>query len=68
MSNRADALIRQARLQPDKAALYFEGESWTYARLLRDVQAYAAGFANAGMRRGQKLGLMLETSPAFIVL
>ena len=68
MSNRADALIRQARLQPDKAALYFEGESWTYARLLHDAQSYASGFANAGMRRGQKLGLMLETSPTFIVL
>ncbi|MEO9189591.1 MAG: AMP-binding protein [Acetobacteraceae bacterium] len=68
MSNRAEALIHQARSQPDKVALLFEGESWTYARLLHDVRSYAAGLADAGLRRGQKLGLMLDTSPTFILL
>ena len=68
MSNRADALMRQAQRQPGKIALVFEGETWTYARLLRDVRSYAAGLAAAGFRRGQKLGLMLETTPAFILL
>jgi long-chain acyl-CoA synthetase len=68
VSNRAEALVRHARSRSDKVALIFEGERWTYARLLQDVRSYAAGLAEVGLRRGQKLGLMLETSPAFILL
>jgi long-chain acyl-CoA synthetase len=68
VSNRADSLLRQARLQPDKVALIFEDRSWTYADLLRDVRSRAAGLASAGVRRGQKIGLMLETTPEFILL
>lgn len=68
MSNRADALIRQAAEQPDKVALIFERRSWTYAALLRDVRSRAAGMAASGLRRGHKIGLMLETAPEFILL
>lgn len=68
MSNRADSLIRQAGSQPNKIALIFEERSWTYAELLRDVQSRTAGLASAGVRTGQKIGLMLETSPEFILL
>ena len=68
MSNRADALIHQAARQPAKTALIFEDQTWTYAELLRDVRSRAAGLAQAGMRRGQKIGLMLETAPEFILL
>ncbi len=67
MTNRVDVL-RHARTQPDKIALIFDGASWTYARLLRDVRSYAAGLAASGVRRGDKLGLMLDTSPCFILL
>jgi long-chain acyl-CoA synthetase len=68
VSNRADALIRQAIRQPDKAALIFDDRTWTYADLLGEVRARAAGLAQAGIRRGQKIGLMLETAPEFILL
>ncbi|HET6236044.1 MAG TPA: AMP-binding protein [Acetobacteraceae bacterium] len=68
MSNRVDALIRQATRQPDKAALIFEDQTFTYADLLREVRSRAAGLAQAGIRRGQKIGLMLETAPEFILL
>jgi long-chain acyl-CoA synthetase len=68
VSNRADALLRHAAAQPYKVALIFEDDAWTYARLLRDVRAYAAGLAEAGVRPGHKLGLMLETTPTFILL
>ncbi len=68
MSNRSDALMRHAAARPDKVALLFEDEAWTYARLLRDVRSHAAGLAAAGVRPGHKIGLMLETTPTFIML
>jgi long-chain acyl-CoA synthetase len=68
VSNRADSLILQADLRADKIALIFEGRSWTYAQLLSDVRSRAAGLASAGVRSGQKIGLMLETTPEFILL
>ena len=68
MSNRADALVRQAQRISTKAAVIFEGETWTFARLLGQAQAYAAGLAQAGFGRGDKLGLMLATRPEFIAL
>lgn len=68
MSNRADSLIHQAATQPGKLALIFEDRRWTYADLLRDVQSRAAGLAAAGILQGQKIGLMLDTCPEFILL
>ena len=68
MSNRADALFRQAGRVPAKTAVRFEGQDWSFARLLEQAQAYAAGLASAGFRRGDKLGLMLMTRPEFIAM
>jgi long-chain acyl-CoA synthetase len=68
MSNRADALLRNAATIPDKTALIFEGEAWSFARLAEGARAHAAGLAALGFRRGDKLGLMLATRPDFILL
>lgn len=68
MSNRADALVRQAQRMPSKAAVIFEGQTWTFAQLLGQAKAYAAGLAGAGFGRGDKLGIMLATRPEFIAL
>ncbi len=68
MSNRADALVHQAGRIPTKAAVIFEGRTWTFADLLDQAKAYAAGLAEAGFGRGDKLGLMLATRPEFIAL
>lgn len=68
MSNRAGALYRQAERVPTKTAVLFEGEAWTFARLLDQAKAYAAGLESAGFQRGAKLGLMLSTRPEFIAL
>lgn len=68
MSNRANALFHQAARIPDKTAVLFEGQAWSFARLLEQAQAYAAGLASAGFGCGDKLGLMLPTRPEFIAL
>ena len=68
MPNRAAALYERALQIPDKAAVIFEDATWTYARLLLEARAYAAGLAAAGFRRGDKLGLMIASRPEFIAL
>ena len=68
MSNRANALFHQAARIPDKTAVLFEGQAWSFARLLDQAKSYAVGLAGAGFRRGDKLGLMLLTRPEFITL
>ena len=68
MPNRAAALYQRATQIPDKVAVFFEGASWTYAHLLVQARAYAAGLTAAGFRRGDKLGLMIATRPEFIAL
>ena len=68
MSNRAEALVRQASRIPGKAAVLFEGQAWTFAQLHDRARAFAAGLSTAGFGRGDKLGLMLATRPEFIAL
>ena len=68
MSNRADALYRAASQHGGKAAVIFEGQTWTFADLLARSQSYAAGLKRSGFERGDKLGLMLASRPDFIAL
>jgi long-chain acyl-CoA synthetase len=68
MTSRADALFRQAARVPTKTAVVFEGEAWSFGRLLDSAKAYAAGLAAAGFRPGEKLALMLSPRPEFIAL
>lgn len=68
MSNRARALCEQAKRQPQRAAVIFEGQAWTFARLLERAQGFAAGLAQVGFRAGDKLGLMLGARPEFIAV
>lgn len=68
MKNRAQALYDQARLIPDKTAVIFEGCTWTFAQLCDRTRCYAAGLAQAGVRRNDKVALMLSTRPDFITI
>ncbi len=68
MRNRAAALYRQAARVPTKAAVIFEDRAWTFAQLLLEAQAWAAGLAGAGFKRGDKLGIMMATRPEFIAI
>ena len=68
MSNRADALYRAATEYGGKAAVVFEGKTWTFSDLLARSQSYAAGLQRSGFERGDKLGLMLASRPDFIAL
>ena len=66
MKNRAQGLYDQAQLIPDKIAVIFENSTWTFAQLADQTRAYAAGLAQAGIERNDKVALMLSTRPEFI--
>jgi long-chain acyl-CoA synthetase len=68
MKNRAQALYDQARLIPDKTAVIFEDCIWTFAQLCDQTRSYAAGLAEAGIKRNDKVALMLSTRPDFITI
>ncbi|MEV6791607.1 amino acid adenylation domain-containing protein [Streptomyces sp. NPDC051320] len=65
---RLDALLaRSARLHPDRPALEGAGESWTYARLDRAVDALAARLASVGVAAGDRVGVYAAKTPATVI-
>lgn len=66
MHNRAAHLFAREREIPDKVALVFGAESWTYAELADEVRRTAGGLAHLGVGQGARVGISLRSGPAFI--
>ena len=62
-----EALAETARRFPKKVALEFLGRSLTYEALWREVEAFAKGLEEAGLRPGDRVALMLPNSPQFVI-
>ncbi|WP_188847166.1 AMP-binding protein, partial [Thermus composti] len=62
-----EALRENARRYPKKVALEFLGRSLTYETLWREVEAFAKGLEEAGLRPGDRVALMLPNSPQFVI-
>jgi long-chain acyl-CoA synthetase len=62
-----DAIAEQARDHPARCALYFKGARVTYGELERLGDACAAAFAALGVRRGDRVGLLLPNCPQFCI-
>ena len=61
-----DAMFRATVAQlPGNIALVFEGERIDYAEFARRVDAVVAQFAARGIRRGDRVALLLGNRPAF---
>ena len=56
-----------ARERPHDPALLFKGTSLSYAALERMSDACAAAFAGLGVRRGDRVGLLLPNCPQFFI-
>jgi long-chain acyl-CoA synthetase len=52
---------------PDRTALHFEGDRWTFQRLQNDVAAAAASLARAGVGVGTRVLLLLENCPEYLI-
>jgi long-chain acyl-CoA synthetase len=62
-----DYLADAARTQPGKPALLFKGATMTWGELEEASDACAAAFAALGIRRGDRVGLLLPNCPQFFV-
>jgi long-chain acyl-CoA synthetase len=68
-SNRTlvDYVADAARHQPGNPALLFKGAKVTYGELDRLSDACAAAFAALGVKRGDRVGLLLPNCPQFFI-
>ena len=62
-----DYLADAARTQPGKPALLFKGAKMTYGELELASDTCAAAFSALGIRRGDRVGLLLPNCPQFFV-
>ena len=60
-------LADRAQLTPDRVAIRFLGSELTYATLDRRATRLAAGLAERGLRRGDRLATLTQTSPEHVV-
>ena len=62
-----DLVERQAREHPDRVALRFEGATTSYAGLLAQARAFARALEDRGVKRGDRVALVLPNVPQFLV-
>src|SRR5215510_10901202 len=56
-----------ARDHPDARALLFKGAAMTFSELERASNAFAGALAALGVRRGDRVGLLLPNCPQFFI-
>jgi len=61
------ALEANAQRFPRRVVLEFLGRSLTYRELWREVEAFAKGLQEAGLRPGDRVAIMLPNSPQFVI-
>src|SRR5579871_2367003 len=64
----ADVARRQALERPDEVALWFEGRETTYAELDRLASPCAQALIAAGVRRGERIGVLAKGNDDFFIL
>src|SRR6185436_9250236 len=62
-----DHLADAARDHADRPALLFKGATMTFARLEQESDAFAVALASLGVKRGDRIGLLLPNCPQFLV-
>jgi fatty-acyl-CoA synthase len=62
-----DNLETSARRYPDKAALVFFGREITYAQLLQKVERMAAYLHGLGVKKGDRVALILQNCPQLVI-
>lgn len=62
-----DYVAENARTHPEGAALLFKGATVSWGQLERESDAFAAALAAEGVKRGDRVGLLLPNCPQFFV-
>jgi fatty-acyl-CoA synthase len=60
-------LSQRASRSPERLALTFEGETWTYATFERQIAGVAGTLRAGGVTRGDRVGYLGFNHPAFLV-
>ena len=61
-----DLFIASAAASPDAPLADFYGRTYSYATLLAEAQCFAAGLQDAGIAKGDRVGLFLPNVPIYI--
>ena len=61
------AFLQVAETSPDKPFVHFEGRMYSYGEIGAHVNAAAGRLAGWGLRRGDRVALVLGNSPSFVV-
>jgi len=62
-----DFLKEAARKYRERVALTFQGQETTYAELLQLSERFAAVLATAGVKKGDRVALMLPNCPEYVI-
>ena len=62
-----DYVSEAARDHPDARALLFKGAAMSFSELERESTAFAAALAALGVKRGDRVGLLLPNCPQFFI-
>lgn len=57
---------QRARRTPERRAMTFEGETWTYAQMLVRIEALAGRLLHLGVGRGNRVAFLGTNQPAFL--
>ena len=61
-----ELLGNEATRQPDQVALIFKDQRWTYREFQREVNRVARGLNGIGVRKGDRVALVLPNSAEFL--
>jgi malonyl-CoA/methylmalonyl-CoA synthetase len=67
MRSIVEAVQRPARMQPERPAILFEGQTTTYGALYASVERMARALRASGLAPGDRVALFLENCPEFVV-
>jgi acyl-CoA synthetase (AMP-forming)/AMP-acid ligase II len=56
-----------AKRNPNKLAVIYENETYTYKEINKEVNRVANSFLSVGMKKGDKIALMMKNSPLFFI-
>ena len=63
----SDALMHQAKSQPEGTAFVFHQQVWTYRRLADEAERVARGLAAAGVKAGCRVALHMMNRPEMLI-
>lgn len=67
MNSIVEAVYYHAQRQPERTAIFFEDRAINYRQLYNDVEDFARGLLAYGVQPGDRVALLLENCPAFVV-